>query len=30
VVGIAADVTMVPPGTLERSTGKARRVLDLR
>jgi phenylacetate-CoA ligase len=30
VVGITADVTVVPRGTIERSTGKARRVLDLR
>ncbi len=30
VVGITTEVTVVPPGTIERSTGKAKRVLDLR
>jgi phenylacetate-CoA ligase len=30
VTGISAVVTVVPPRTLERSVGKARRVLDLR
>jgi len=30
VVGITADVTVVPPRTIERSVGKAKRVLDLR
>jgi phenylacetate-CoA ligase len=30
VIGITADVTVVPPKTLERSIGKAKRVLDLR
>jgi phenylacetate-CoA ligase len=30
VTGIAAEVTVVPPRTIERSTGKAKRVLDLR
>jgi len=30
VVGITADVTVVPPKTIERSVGKAKRVLDLR
>jgi phenylacetate-CoA ligase len=29
-IGITADVTVVPPKTLERSIGKAKRVLDLR
>jgi phenylacetate-CoA ligase len=30
VVGITADVSVVPPRTIERSVGKAKRVLDLR
>jgi phenylacetate-CoA ligase len=30
VVGITAEVTVVPPKTIERSVGKAKRVLDLR
>ncbi|MBI4010887.1 MAG: phenylacetate--CoA ligase [Candidatus Rokubacteria bacterium] len=30
VVGITAEVTVVPPKTIERSIGKAKRVLDLR
>ncbi len=30
VLGITADVTVVPPKTIERSAGKAKRVLDLR
>ncbi len=30
VIGITADVTVVPPKTIERSAGKAKRVLDLR
>jgi phenylacetate-CoA ligase len=30
VIGLTADVSVVPPRTIERSTGKARRVLDLR
>ncbi len=30
VIGLTATVTLVPPRTLERSVGKARRVLDLR
>jgi phenylacetate-CoA ligase len=30
VLGVTADVAVVPPRTLERSVGKARRVLDLR
>jgi phenylacetate-CoA ligase len=30
VIGITADVTVVPPKTIERSVGKAKRVLDLR
>jgi phenylacetate-CoA ligase len=30
VVGITVDVTLVPPKTIERSVGKAKRVLDLR
>ena len=30
VVGITADVTVVPPKTIERSVGKAKRILDLR
>jgi phenylacetate-CoA ligase len=30
VIGLTADVTLVPPRTLERSAGKARRVEDLR
>ncbi len=30
VIGLTAAVTLVPPRTLERSVGKARRVLDLR
>ncbi len=30
VVGITADVAVVPPKTIERSVGKAKRVLDLR
>jgi phenylacetate-CoA ligase len=30
VVGITADVTVLPPKSLERSVGKAKRVLDLR
>jgi phenylacetate-CoA ligase len=29
-IGITADVTVVPPKTIERSVGKAKRVLDLR
>jgi phenylacetate-CoA ligase len=30
VVGLTADVSVVPPKTIERSAGKAKRVLDLR
>ena len=30
VIGITAEVTVVPPKTVERSAGKAQRVLDLR
>ncbi len=30
VIGITAEVSVVPPKTIERSTGKAKRVLDLR
>jgi phenylacetate-CoA ligase len=30
VIGITADVSVVPPKTIERSVGKAKRVLDLR
>jgi len=30
VLGLSAKVTLVSPGTLERSAGKAKRVLDLR
>jgi phenylacetate-CoA ligase len=30
LVGLSADVRIVPPKTIERSTGKAKRVLDLR
>ena len=30
VIGLTADVTVIPPKTLERSIGKAKRVLDLR
>ncbi len=30
VIGITADVTVVPPKTIDRSAGKAKRVLDLR
>jgi phenylacetate-coenzyme A ligase PaaK-like adenylate-forming protein len=30
VIGITAEVTVVPPRTIERSVGKAKRVLDLR
>ena len=30
VIGITADVSVVPPKTIERSAGKAQRVLDLR
>jgi phenylacetate-CoA ligase len=29
-LGVSADVTIVPPKTIERSAGKAKRVLDLR
>jgi phenylacetate-CoA ligase len=29
-IGIAVGVTVVPPGSLERSPGKARRIHDLR
>jgi len=29
-IGITADVSIVPPKTVERSAGKAQRVLDLR
>jgi phenylacetate-CoA ligase len=29
-IGLTAEVTVVPPRPIERSTGKARRVLDLR
>ncbi len=29
-IGLTADVTVVPPKTIERSVGKAKRVLDLR
>jgi phenylacetate-CoA ligase len=29
-IGIAAEVTVLPPGSIERSAGKARRVQDLR
>jgi phenylacetate-CoA ligase len=29
-IGLTADVSIVPPKTVERSTGKAQRVLDLR
>jgi phenylacetate-CoA ligase len=30
VIGLTADVSVVPPKTIERSVGKAKRVLDLR
>jgi phenylacetate-CoA ligase len=30
VIGLTADVTVLPPKSIERSAGKARRVLDLR
>jgi phenylacetate-CoA ligase len=30
VIGITAEVSVVPPKTIERSAGKAKRVLDLR
>jgi len=30
VIGLTADVSVVPPKTIERSAGKAKRVLDLR
>lgn len=30
VLGLSAKVTLVEPGTIERSVGKAKRVLDLR
>jgi phenylacetate-CoA ligase len=30
VIGLTAEVTVVPPRAIERSVGKARRVLDLR
>jgi phenylacetate-CoA ligase len=30
LIGITADVSIVPPKTIERSTGKAKRILDLR
>ena len=30
VLNIAATVRLVPPGTLERSEGKAKRVIDTR
>jgi phenylacetate-CoA ligase len=30
VIGLGADVTVVPPRTIERSVGKAKRVQDLR
>lgn len=29
-IGLTAEVTVVPPKTIERSAGKARRVEDLR
>jgi phenylacetate-CoA ligase len=29
-IGLTADVTVVPPRTLERGAGKARRIEDLR
>jgi phenylacetate-CoA ligase len=30
VIGLTAEATVVPPKTIERSAGKAKRVLDLR
>ncbi len=30
LIGLSAKITLVEPGTIERSTGKAKRVLDLR
>ena len=30
LIGLSAKVTLVEPGTIERSVGKAKRVLDLR
>ena len=30
MIGLTADVSVVPPKTIERSAGKAKRVLDLR
>jgi phenylacetate-CoA ligase len=30
VIGVTVEVTVVPPKTIERSAGKAQRVLDLR
>ncbi len=30
MVGLSAKITLVEPGVLERSTGKAKRVIDLR
>ncbi len=29
-IGISAEVRVVPPGSIERSVGKAKRVIDLR
>lgn len=30
IIGLSARVTLVEPGTIERSTGKAKHVIDLR
>ncbi len=30
LIGISAKITLVEPGTIERSVGKAKRVIDLR
>jgi phenylacetate-coenzyme A ligase PaaK-like adenylate-forming protein len=30
VIGLRAKITLVEPGTIERTAGKAKRVLDLR
>jgi phenylacetate-CoA ligase len=30
VIGLTADVSVVPPKTIERSVGKAKRIRDLR
>jgi phenylacetate-coenzyme A ligase PaaK-like adenylate-forming protein len=30
VIGLTADVSVVPPKTIERSVGKAKRIFDLR